>query len=302
MRFIEPRGSLVPAALKEKKMKRNLSLWLGLPAAAGLLAFAMLPAIAQAPGVPMGKVHGHVTNPTGASQAGGTVTWVGLDRAASGPGMTAATSEKGVFTVDANGDYAGEVPTGLYTVVYRSPGMTADKQADKAENVRVTVGQDTLQDIDMSRKEYIDALPADQKKQLEDLRKHNSEAMKANEVIKVLNADLRVVTQDIKDADSAHVTAVQALGATASKTDLDAKEAEIKTQKYTEIETLMKKDTELKPDASILWAQLGQAQVGLKKFDDGETTYKKVLQRPGEQRTGGDLCPHGQDSRGECSL
>ena len=77
----------------------------------------------------------------------------------------------------------------------------------------------------MSRKEFIDKLPAEQKKQLEELKKHNSEAMKANEVIKNLNADLRIVTQDIKDADGAHATAVQALGATASKADIEAKES-----------------------------------------------------------------------------
>jgi tetratricopeptide (TPR) repeat protein len=260
-------------------MKRNGSLWLGLPAAAGLLAFALSSALAQAPAssVPMGKVHGHVTNPSGASQAGGTVSLVATDRAASGPGLSAMTSDKGVFPVDANGDYSGQVPPGNYTAVYRSAGMTPDKQADHADNVRIVVGQDTLQDIDMSRKEYIDALPAEDKKQLEELRKHNSEAMKANEVIKALNNDLRVVTQDVKDADAAHMTALQTLGSTASKSDLDAKEAEIKTAKYSEIEALMTKDTGLKPDASILWAQLGQAQVGLKKYDEATTTYKKVL-------------------------
>jgi cytochrome c-type biogenesis protein CcmH/NrfG len=130
----------------------------------------------------------------------------------------------------------------------------------------------------MSRKAFIDNLSADQKKQLEELKKKNSEAMKANEVIKNLNADLKTVGQDIKDADNARQTAAQALGATASKADLEAKEAEIKTAKYTDVETLMLKDTAAKPDASVLWAQLGQAQVGLKKYDEAETTYKKVLE------------------------
>jgi tetratricopeptide (TPR) repeat protein len=258
-------------------MKRNHSLWLGLPAAAGLLAFALSPALAQTP-APMGKIHGHVTNPSGAPQAGGTVSLVGTDRAASGPGLKAMTSDKGTYPVDANGDYSGQAPPGIYAVVYRSAGMTPDKQADHFENVKVVAGQDTVQDIDMSRKEYIDALPAEDKKQLEELRKHNSEAMKANEVIKSLNADLKIVTQDVKDADGAHAAALQALGATASRSDLDAKEAEIKTAKYTEIEALMTKDTGAKPDASVLWAQLGQAQVGLKKYDAAEATYKKVLE------------------------
>jgi len=155
--------------------------------------------------------------------------------------------------------------------------MPEDKEADHVENVKVMTGQDTLQDIDMSRKEYVDALPPEQKKQLEDLRKHNSEAMKANEVIKGLNNDLKTVTQDIKDADGAHASAVQTLGASAAKADVDAKEAEIKTAKYTEIETLMSKDSAAKPDASVLWAYLGQAQVGLKKYDDAATSYKKAL-------------------------
>jgi tetratricopeptide (TPR) repeat protein len=260
-------------------MKRNLSLWLGLPAAAGLVAFALMPALAQMPALsaPMGKVHGHVTNPTGAPQAGGTVSFGSVDRASSGPGIAATTSDKGSFPVDANGDYSGELPPGTYIAVYRSPGMGPDKQADKADNVHIVVGQDTAQDIDMSRKEYIDALPADQQKQLEDLRKHNSEAMKANEIIKGLNSDLKIVTQDVKDADGAHAAAVQALGSTASKSDIDAKEAEIKTAKYTEIETLMAKDSAAKPDASILWAQLGLAQLGLKKYDDAIASYKKAL-------------------------
>ena len=44
--FIEPAGCYVPAAPKEKNMKRNLSLWLG------LLAFALMPALAQTPRSP----------------------------------------------------------------------------------------------------------------------------------------------------------------------------------------------------------------------------------------------------------
>jgi tetratricopeptide (TPR) repeat protein len=251
-------------------MKRTIAL---LP---GLLAFAFLPALAQTPAGPTGKIHGHVTNPTGASQSGGTVSLISVGMA-SGPGLSAKSSEKASAEVNASGDYSIETSPGFYTLVYRTPGMTPDKLADKVDKVTVTAGQDVLQDVDMSRKEYIDALPPEQKKQLEDLRKHNQDAMKANEVIKNLNADLRIVTQDIKDADTAHAAAVAALGAAASKTDVDAKEAEIKAAKYSEIETLMLKDTAAKPDASVLWAQLGQAQAGLKKYDDAEVTFKKTL-------------------------
>jgi tetratricopeptide (TPR) repeat protein len=259
-------------------MKRNHSIWLSLPAAAALLAFALMPALAQAPAAapatapagPTGKIHGHITNPTGASQGGGLV---GLS---TDNGHTLKFS----FAVNANGDYSGDATPGSYFAVYKLPDTPPDKLVDSQESVKVVAGQDALVDFDMSRKEFVDKLPPDQQKQLADLRAHNSEALKANEVIKVLNADLQVAGQDIKDADSAaaHAAAVQALGATASKADLDAKEAEIKTAKYTDVETLMLKDTALKADASILWAQLGQGQSGLKKYDDAERSFKKALE------------------------
>jgi hypothetical protein len=68
--------------------------------------------------------------------------------------------------------------------------------------------------------------------------------MKANEVIKTLNADIKTAAQDFKDVDTAAATAAQQLGASAAKADLDAKTLEIKTAKYTEVEGLMLKDTE----------------------------------------------------------
>jgi tetratricopeptide (TPR) repeat protein len=275
MNFSGRAGKLPCDAPKEKSMKRTISLWLSLSAAAGLLVIAALPALAQTP-VPMGKIHGHVTNPTGAPQAGGNVSLVAVTKA-SGPGLTDKNDTKGTFPVDKNGDYSGTVPAGMYTVVYRTEGMADDKVSDKIEDVRVVVGQDTAQDVDMSRKEYIDTLPPDQKKQLEDLRKHNSEAMKANEVIKNLNADLKTIAKDIADADGAKAAAAAELGAGATKANLDAKEAEIKAAKYGEIETLMLKDTALRPGESILWVDLGQAQVGLKKYDDAVTNLKKAL-------------------------
>ena len=243
-------------------MKRTISLSLG------LLALAMMPVLAQETSGPKGKIHGHVTNPTGATTNSGTVS------------LSTDGGHNSVFTfpLSSNGEYAGEATPGTYTIVFRQLDTPPDKMVDSIDNVKVIFGQDVLQDIDMSRKEFVDKLSPDQKRQLEDLKKHNSEAMKANEIIKNLNADLKTVDQEIKDADSAHATAVQALGATAPKADLDAKEAEIKTAKYTDVETLMLKDTAAKPDASVLWAQLGQAQIGLKKYDEAEVTYKKALE------------------------
>lgn len=254
-------------------MKRTLPLWLG------SLALAVVPVFAQTPAnVPMGKIHGHVINPTGAPQTSGNVTLELITRAASGPGLSASKEKQAVLPVDSNGEFSGDVPAGTYNLVFRQPDTPPDKQVDHIDNVKVTAGQTTEQDIDMSRQAYIDQLPPDQKKQLEELRKKNAEAMKTNEVIKRLNADLKTVAQDIKDADGASATAAQQLGSGATKQALDAKTTEIKTAKYTEIEDIMSKDSAAKPDASILWARLGQAQVGLKKYDAAETSFKKALE------------------------
>ena len=257
-------------------MKRNLSLWLG------LLAFAFLPALSQAP---MGKVHGHVTNPSGAPETKGTITFVGTDRAASGPGLKASTSDKGVFQIDANGNYSGEIAPGTYKIVFRSPGMPADKEADHIENVQVVAGKDTQADDDMTRKEYIDALPAEMRKSLDDLRKKNAAAMAANAVVKNINADIATFNQDNKDANAAQATAIQALGTGASKADIEAKAMEIKSAKYAEAESLMLKDSAAKPDASVLWVYLGQSQVNIanlkndtQKYAEAETNLKKGIE------------------------
>jgi len=260
--------SLVRAAPKEKNMKRTISLWLG------LLAFALLPVLAQTPTKPTGKIHGHVTAVTGAPEQAGTVSL----------STDGGHNSKYTFTVSSSGDYTGEANPGTYTVVFRAPETPADKIVDSIDGVKVIVGQDVLQDIDMSRKEFIEKnLSSEQKKQLEEIKKN---ASKDSEIVKNLNADLKTVVQDFSDADHAHAAAVLALGAAASRDDVSAKETEIKTAKYTDAETLMLKDTAAKADASVLWAQLGQAQLGLArtaggdqtKFAAAETSFKKALE------------------------
>jgi tetratricopeptide (TPR) repeat protein len=241
----------------------KLTLWLG------LLAFAAVPVVAQAPpAAPMGKIHGRVINPTGAAQTSGSISL----------SSDGGRSNKYTFEVDATGAFSGEAAPGTYTLIFRQKDTPPDKMVDSIENVKIEAGQDLNVDDDMSRQAFVDKLPEEQKKQLEEIRKHNSEAMKTNEVIKNLNADLKVVTQNIHDADGAHATAQQQLGANASKADLDAKEKEIKTAKYTEIVSLMEKDTAVRPNEPVLWAYLGLGQAGLKKYDEAETSYKKVIE------------------------
>jgi tetratricopeptide (TPR) repeat protein len=253
---------MVRAAPKEKNMKRNLSLWLG------LLAFALLPVLAQAPAGPTGKIHGHVTNPTGEPQGSGTVSL----------STDGGETLKYTFPVGPDGNYSGEAAVGTYSAIYRAPDTPPGKMVDMYRGVKIVAGEDVLQDIDMSRQEFIDKMPPEQKKALEDLKKQNAEAIKANQVINNLNADLRVVNQDIKDAEGAHMQAAQDLGASATREAVEAKANDIRTAKYTEIETLMTKDTGVMPDQSILWTNLARADVGLKKYDDAERNYKKALE------------------------
>jgi len=242
-------------------MKRTLLLGLG------LLSVALMPALAQAPAAPMGKVHGHVTNPTGEPQGSGTVSL----------STDGGNTLKFTFPVASNGDFSGQAAPGTYMIVYRANDTPPGKMVDFIRGVKVVADQDTLQDIDMSRAEFIKQLPAEQQKQLEDLKKANSEAMKANQVINALNSDLRVVNQDIKDAEGARAAAIQELGASATREAVDAKANDIRTAKYNEILTLMTKDTGLKPDESILWTNLARANLGLKKYDEAEAAYKKSL-------------------------
>ena len=249
-------------------MKRTL--WLG------LLAFAAVPLIAQAPPAgPTGKIHGKVINPTGAPQTSGTISL------SSDNGRT----NKYTFDVDATGSFAGEAAPGTYTLVFRQKDTPPDKMVDSIEGIKIEPGQDLSADDDMSRQAFVDKLPEEQKKQLEEIRKHNSEALKANEVIKNLNADLKLVTADIHDAETARATAQQQLGASAQRADVDAKEKEIKTGKYTEIENLMQKDSGLRPNEPVLWAYLGMGQAGLKKYDEAEASYKKVVELSASAKT-----------------
>jgi len=211
------------------KLKTLLSL-----AAAAVLAVS-LSGMAQAP---TGKIHGHVTDPTGVPKGGGTV----------GLSTDGGHTYKFTFPVSAGGDYTGDgVTPGTYSAVLRLPETPEGKFVDMIDNVKVVAGQDTAQDIDMSRQAYLDKMSPEQKKQVEEFRKKNTEVMKTNQVIKNLNADLQEARTDNKD------------------------------KKYAEAETLMLKDTALKPDGELLWYELGVAQLGLKKWDDATTTLKKTI-------------------------
>jgi hypothetical protein len=191
--IFELAGKKLRAALKEKNMKRTLILGLG------LLATALMPVMAQAPAAPTGKFHGHVTNPTGEPQGSGNVSL----------STDGGNTLKFTVQVAANGDFAGEATPGTYMLVYRAADTPPGKMVDSFRGVKIVAGEDVLQEVDMSRPEFIKLLPAEQQKQLEDLKKQNKAAMEANKVINSLNTDLKQVNLDIKDAEAARNPAAQ---------------------------------------------------------------------------------------------
>ena len=217
------------------KTMHKIKIWLTLALIAVTMPLAAPSLLAQ----DTGKMHGHVQDPTGTALKGGSVVL------STDGGKTA----KYTFTTDSNGDYKGDgIAPGSYQVIFRNPDTPADKVVDEFNDVKVTAGNDTLQDFDMTRQEYMSKLTPDQRKQAEALKAKNAEALKENSVIKNLNADLKEARQDNHDKN------------------------------FAASETLMLKDTQAKPDAAVLWVELGIAQKGLKKNDDAVTSFQKAIQ------------------------
>jgi hypothetical protein len=211
------------------KLRTLLSL-----AGAALLS-ASVAVLAQT--APTGKIHGHVTDPTGVPKGSGTI----------GLSTDGGKTEKYTFPVSASGDFTGDnIAPGSYSLILRLPDTPKDKFVDEIDNVKIVAGEDLHQDDDLSRQAYLDKMTPDQKKQVEEFKKKNAEVMKGNEVIKNLNADLAQARSDNHD------------------------------KKYDAAEALMLKDTGMKADSDLLWYELGNAQLGLKKWDDAASSFKKA--------------------------
>lgn len=224
-----------------------------------LVAFALAhPSRSMAQDATTASIHGHVNNPIGQPITKGDVKLT-TDRTAD------AKSRKYQYTfpIDQNGDYKGSgIAAGNYVVIV----FVNDKSIDFNDSVVLAAGDDKVVDFDMSRKEYIDKMTPDERKQLEEYKKKNAAAMSANKQIANLNNLL-----------------VQA-------------RADTKAGKFDSAITSMQTATAAKPDEPILWIALGDAQLGaanaaanaakaegkpatdpaiLQKFADAATSYKK---------------------------
>src|SRR5580692_5037842 len=214
-------------------MKPKYSQCCRMLAFAGLLAIAVVPALGKQTTDPdMGRIHGRVLNPKGLPEGGGTVS---------------LSTDEGVtylydFAVSPTGEFSGQLLPAEYLMVYRTPTTPEGKVVDFIRGVEVVAGQDTKQDVDMSRKEFVARLSQEQQKELEEAKINTASSAVANPQITGMSADLTVVNQDLQDVENARASAAKNLGADASWQDIDLAAAEIEKTKYTEIETLMTKD------------------------------------------------------------
>jgi len=151
------------------------------------------------------------------------------------------------FELDKDGNYKGDgITPGTYILVLFRKGLTADF----SKPVTLVAGQNAIVNFDMSRQEYIDKLSDDDKGLLEESRKKNAAILAENAVIRNLNG----LTADARAAMSA--------------TPPDyAKAADDMTQATT-----------ARPTESIFWFMLGEADFGLKKYDDAIAAYKRSVE------------------------
>lgn len=202
------------------RIARKWSLGLG-ACLALLLALAAQHGWAQAAPA---SVHGHVNNAIGAPLTKGEVRLT-QDRSSDEKNRKYTNT----FPIDAAGNFKG---TGIAPGSYLAVVFVDDKSIDYFDNITFATGEDHLLNFDMTRKEYIDKMTPEEKKQLEEFKKKNSEVMQANSKIANLNALLTQARADTKAGN------------------------------FDSAITAMQQATSQKPDEGILWVALGDAQLG----------------------------------------
>jgi len=240
-------------------MKRIERKWSSLAASLAMIVLVACPALSRAQQT--ASIHGHVTNPAGAAVNKGEVKLT-QDRSADEKQRKYAYT----FELDASGDYKGAgITPGNYVVIVFQDGRSVDYQ----DNINLSANDDKVLNFDMSRKEYIDKMTPEEKKQLEEYKKKNTEVNAANQKIANLNTLLTQARADTK----------------AGNFDAAA--------------TAMQQATAQKPDEAILWVALGDAQLGQadsaaktvraagkspssdpdvsQKYNDAAASYKKAI-------------------------
>ncbi len=201
-------------------MKTIFKLTLSLTAAALMLFATARPATAQG----LSSIKGHANNPLGQPITSGSVK-ISSDRSTTDDTKrTYAYS----FPVNQNGDFNGSgiAPSNGYIVFLID---SAGKMIDYIDHLSFPSGQTTTVDFDMTRKEYMDKMTPQEKADLEAFKKKNADVMAGNAKVANLNALLTKARNEMKDNPDAAVADMQTA-------------------------------TQAKPDETVLWITLGQAQ------------------------------------------
>lgn len=181
-------------------------------------------AAAQASAAPA-TIHGTINNPAGQPVREGVVKLT-TDRSTN---EDAKRKYEYTFPVGTDGTYKGDgIKPGDYVLFYQ----VNDKTIDYIEHVVLKAGENITTNDDMSREEYLKAMSPEARKQIEEFKKKNAEAVNANKTVGNLNALLTKAREEEK------------------ANNFDAAIADM-TQATTQ-----------KPDEAILWLELGNAQTG----------------------------------------
>jgi tetratricopeptide (TPR) repeat protein len=244
----------------EKNSMKRIGLKVSSTLAVALLVVLAMAQPARLMAQGTASIHGHVSNAIGQPLTKGEVRLT-TDRSSEAKDRKYPFA----FQIDQNGDYkgAGIAPGNYVAIVFQD-----DKSLDFVDSVVLATGDDKAVNFDMSRKEYLDKMTPEERKQLEEYKKKNADVAAANSKIQNLNGQLTQARADIKagNFDSAISTMQQA--------------------------------TTTKPDESILWVTLGDAQLGgadaaakaaktagtspsdpaiVQKYNDAITSYKKGI-------------------------
>ncbi len=205
------------------------------------------------------SVHGHVTDPGGNPVRTGEVRLT-TDK------TSAEKDRKYQFTfpLDGNGDFKGtDIAPGDYLAIVVVNGKTPDFQP-----FVVKAGEDRTLNFDMTRPEYLKALSPEERTAIEENKKKNAG-------VRVENAKIANINQALGEA-----------------------RANIKAGKSDEAIKAMQDLIQQKPDESILYATLGEAQLAsanvdakaaraaktspsdpaiLQKYSDAAASYQKAI-------------------------
>jgi hypothetical protein len=170
------------------------------------------------------------------------------------------------FPVDpTTGDYKG---TGIAPDTYLVVVVVGDSSLDYFQDQAFKAGEDKLINFDMSRKEFMDKLTPERKKEIEDFKAKQAAALAANKTVGNLNALLK----QAREANAAG--------------------------KYDDALGYIKQATDQKPDEPLLWITEGDSQLGIadaaakaakaakqptntpeiqQKYTDAAASYKKAI-------------------------